>query len=81
MIAWVALVLALVAILLWLIVAYTLRRVWRTVGPQVMPILAMFAPSPPGFHEAVDAYSEAVERIANAEDPDLLFRHPTEPLP
>lgn len=47
MIAWIALVLAVVAILLWLIVAYTLRRVWQTVGPQVTPLLAMFTPPEP----------------------------------
>lgn len=42
MIAWIALALAALALSLWLVVAYTLRRVWRTVGPQVAPLLAMF---------------------------------------
>lgn len=44
MIAWLALAVALVDLVLWLIVAWTLRRVWATIGPQVQPLLAMFAP-------------------------------------
>lgn len=54
MIAWLALVIASIALLLWLVVAYTLRRVWRTVGPQVAPMLAFLSPAPPGREPELD---------------------------
>lgn len=45
MIAWLALALAIVAILLWLAVAAALRYIWAKAEPQVRPLLAMFAPA------------------------------------
>lgn len=44
MVAWLALAVAVVALIPWLLLGVTVPRFWRKVEPQVRPLLAMFAP-------------------------------------
>lgn len=51
------------------------RRFWRQVSPQLLPLLAMFAPAPPSVPERISEYAPPASTSSRppdaADDPPL----------